>query len=72
MLSTKCENLKTKLFKKWHRDVYVCILIGKFVCGREGEVKTGEAVHPCHFHKNGTEKEILDVMKHVQQTVCRS
>jgi hypothetical protein len=31
-------------FKKWHIDVYVCVVIGKFVC-MEGGVRTRQAVH---------------------------
>jgi hypothetical protein len=34
MFSTKCEKPlnEHKFFKKWHRDIYVCVVIGKFVC----------------------------------------
>jgi hypothetical protein len=48
MLSTNCEKPlnEHKFFKKWHRDVYVSVEIGKFVVCGKGEGSKNERSCP--------------------------
>ena len=70
----KKKTLKRTFFEKWHINAYVCVMMGKFVCGKRGGGKN-ERSRPSIDRVPVTFvvmelKIILYLIIYVKQTVC--